>query len=424
MTVRAPDLDTAPQIFVTCVSTEAEFLILESDWNRLLMESSRPVPFLTWEWISTWWQHFGANSRLFVIVARDEMSRVVGIAPLRLTSRKTFGMVPVRSLEFLGYRGSKVCADHLDFITGLAHRAEICSRLCGEVIRRCDEWDSLELADLAEDSLVPVLFTGIQQSADSVSSRPHQQCPYVCLPLHWEILLNSMKAKYRNNIKRRRERLYENFQVTFDSNCSTDRVIPHMEIMERLHGSSRSRKGEAGNFCLKPYRQFHQAIAERMAQSGWLYLARLDCNGSPVAALYGFYLGGRLFGYQTGFDAAWERWGVGAVLQARIFEDAIERLHATEYDFLRGTERYKYTWTNQERHTRTLRHWNNSLVARMAREEHAVKQRVAGLRSLLRSRVRGSWLRSSGKNTGEECRQFVPANPRSVQRPRSVADEN
>jgi CelD/BcsL family acetyltransferase involved in cellulose biosynthesis len=119
-----------------------------------------------------------------------------------------------------------------------------------------------------------------------------------------------------------------------------------------------------------------------MAQSGFLYLARLDCNGSPVAALYGFYLGGRLFGYQTGFDAAWERWGVGAVLQARIFEDVIERLHATEYDFLRGTEPYKYTWTNQERHTIVLRLWNKSLVARIARAE------FTGRRSLSPVRVR------------------------------------
>jgi CelD/BcsL family acetyltransferase involved in cellulose biosynthesis len=114
----------------------------------------------------------------------------------------------------------------------------------------------------------------------------------------------------------------------------------------------------------------------------------LDCDGSPVAALYGFYLGGRLFGYQTGFDAAWETKGVGAVLQARIFEDAIERLHATEYDFLRGTEAYKYAWTNQERCTSTMRYWSNTSVARIAKAEHGVRQRVARLRSLLGSRFR------------------------------------
>jgi CelD/BcsL family acetyltransferase involved in cellulose biosynthesis len=389
MTIRVPDLETSFRTSVTCVSTEAEFLELESDWNRLLMESSRPVPFLTWEWISTWWQHFGASSRLFVMVARDETSRVVGIAPLRLVLRRTFGMVPVRSLEFLGYRGSVVCTDHLDFLAEPAHRREICSRLFQEVIQRSNEWDTLVLADVAEDSPIPALFPGLKNGAgDSPRSGPQEQCPYVNLPAQWEFLLNSIKAKYRNNIKRRRERLQESFQVTFDSRCTEDRAIPHMEIMERLHGLSRNRKGETGNFCIEPYREFHRAVAKRMAQSGLLYLARLDCDGSPVAALYGFYLGGRLFGYQTGFDAAWETKGVGAVLQARIFEDAIERLHATEYDFLRGTEPYKYTWTNQERRTSTIRYWSNTSVARIAKAEHGVRQRVARLRSLLGSRFR------------------------------------
>lgn len=400
MTIQVPYVDTPIRIFVTCVSTEEEFLALEPDWNRLLMESSRPVPFLTWEWVSTWWQHFGAHSRLFVIVARDEMKRVVGIAPLRLTLRRTFGMVPVRSLEFLGHRGSVVCVDHLDFMTGLSHRAEICSGLVDEIMRRGDEWDSLVLADLAEDSLVPELFAALQHGPDvSLSCRPQEQCPYAILPPRWEILLNSIKAKYRSNIKRRRDRLYENFQATFDSNCSVGQVMPHMQILERLHGSSRNRRGQAGNFSVRPYRDFHRAVAERMAQSGLLYLARLDCNGSPVAALYGFYLGERLFGYQTGFDATWDRWGVGAVLQARIFEDAVERLHATEYDFLRGTEPYKYTWTNQERHTRTLLLWNKSFIARLAKQEHAVRQRLAHLRTLLRSRFPGS---SHRANLGAE----------------------
>jgi CelD/BcsL family acetyltransferase involved in cellulose biosynthesis len=389
MTTRVPDLETSIRTSVTCVSTEAEFLALESDWNRLLMESSRPVPFLTWEWISTWWQHFGASSQLFVIVARDEASRVVGIAPLRLVLRKSFGMVPVRSLEFLGYRGSAVCTDHLDFLAEPAHRREICSRLFQEVIRRSNEWDTLVLADVAEDSPIPDLFPGLKNgTGDSPRSGPQEQCPYVKLPPQWELLLNSIKAKYRNNIKRRRERLQESFQVAFDSRCTPERAIPHMEIMERLHGSSRNRKGETGNFCIEPYRDFHRDVAKRMAQSGLLYLARLDCDGTPVAALYGFYLGSRLFGYQTGFDAAWETKGVGAVLQAKVFEDAIERLHATEYDFLRGTESYKYAWTNQERRTSTMRCWSNSSVARIAKAEHGLRQRVSRLRSLLGSRFR------------------------------------
>lgn len=118
-----------------------------------------------------------------------------------------------------------------------------------------------------------------------------------------------------------------------------------------------------------------------MAQEGHLYLARLVCNDVPVAALYGYFLGGRIFGYQTGFDAGWADRGVGAVLQGFVFEDAINRLHASEYDFLRGNEPYKYTWAKRERVTRRICQWSASFSARIANMEFVARQKFASLRS-------------------------------------------
>jgi CelD/BcsL family acetyltransferase involved in cellulose biosynthesis len=384
ITAPAPLLTT-----VTCVETEREFLELEKDWNRLLMESGRPVPFLTWEWVSTWWQHFGTNSRLFVLVARDENGRVLGIAPLHVPTRRVFGALPLRSVEFLGYRGSAVCADHLDFIAGQEDREVIVSRLLEKVFERKDEWDSLVLADLAVDSPVPEKLEQIELGYGSrLRGGPQQKCPYVILPNRWDILLNSLKAKYRNNVKRRREKLAREFQVKFNSDSSVHQVAEHFEKLHRLHGLARKRKGEAGNFHLRKYREFHHAVAERMAQAGYLYLARLDCDNVTVAALYGFFLGKRLFGYQTGFDSAWARHGVGAVLQSLVFEDGIERLGATEYDFLRGDEEYKYMWTSEERGTRTVLAWGDSLSARIAKAEFAGRCQLSPVRREFREWTR------------------------------------
>jgi CelD/BcsL family acetyltransferase involved in cellulose biosynthesis len=367
------------------VETYAEFLALKSDWNRLLMQSSRPVPFLTWEWVSTWWEHFGNNSRLFVVVVRDEHGLMVGIAPLRITRRRVFGMLPIRQVEFLGYGGSKVCVDHLDFLTQVQYREMVAKLLIEEILRRQSEWDVLELADLAEESLIPGLLS---QIGGDYGIKPvsgvQQQCPYIKLPNSWNSLLASLKKNYRNNIRRKREKLLKDFQVTFERDCSPEHVLPRMHVLERLHGSARNRSGEKGNFHLKEYRDFHRAVAQRMAQAGFLYLAQLGCNEMPVAALYGFHLGERFFGYQTGFAASWAPQGVGAVLQAMVIEDAIEQMHATEYDFLRGNEDYKYTWTSQKRHTNTVLVWRTALRARLAKAKFIGYHSVSSVRSKLR----------------------------------------
>lgn len=382
---RAPSIPL--RVTADCVKTEKDFLRLEKDWNRLVMESARPSPFLTWEWVSTWWQYFGGNSTLFVIVMRDETDRVVGIAPLHLVMRRAFGVIPVRTVEFLGYRGSKVCADHLDFLTLRENRKTIVSLLLREIFEKGDEWDTLVLADIAEESMVPDLLEQIQTESGTQSQcAPAERCPYISLPSRWEILLGSIKANYRNNVKRRRDKLSRDFRVRFDWDCSPRRVAPHLDLLANLHRSSRNRKGQTGNFQYKTYFEFHHAVAERMARSGYLYLARLDCNALPVAAFYGYHFGGRLFGYQTGFDANWAERGVGAVLQAMVIEDVMERLHDTEYDFLRGDEAYKYTWGARQRLTRTVWHWNNSFSARIASAEFATRRALAVLRSRLPTR--------------------------------------
>jgi len=99
----------------------------------------------------------------------------------------------------------------------------------------------------------------------------------------------------------------KDFQVSFESDCSPELVGSRMQVLERLHGSARNRKGESGNFHLKEYYDFHRAVAQRMANAGHLYLAELNCNETPVAALYGFYFCRRLFGYQTGFLSSPQR---------------------------------------------------------------------------------------------------------------------
>jgi len=111
----------------------------------------------------------------------------VGIAPFRIVCRRILGVVPIRQVEFLGYRGSKVCADHLDFLTQAQHREVITTLLKGE-------WDALELADLAEESLILRLLSQIR---GDYRVRPisgtQQQCLYIKLPDGWSSLLGSLK---------------------------------------------------------------------------------------------------------------------------------------------------------------------------------------------------------------------------------------
>jgi CelD/BcsL family acetyltransferase involved in cellulose biosynthesis len=369
---------TPVKLSVSVVETEAEFKGLEPVWNKLLWTGPRPVPFLTWEWVSTWWKHFHGNSRLFVLVARDDNGVVVGLAPLKVAVRRGFGLVPVRTVEFLGYRGSAVCADHLDFLASPDDRQSVVDRLTQEILARREEWDAIVLADLAEDSPIPEALA--RRSADedfSFAQAAGNVCPYVRLNRDWEGFLKAMKKKRRSFVKCRRERLASSYAVRFECDGSADHVHQHLDTLARLHGDSRRRKGERGNFHHQHYRSFHHEVAERMAAAGYLYLARLDCDNRTLAMAYGFRVGDVLFDYQKGYDTAFAHLGVGSVLQGMIVQDAIERLHATEIDFLQGSEAYKYFWTERERHTCVALVWRKKFAGRASEAEFLLRRRLS-----------------------------------------------
>jgi CelD/BcsL family acetyltransferase involved in cellulose biosynthesis len=360
------------------VRTSAEFAALEAPWKALFQSSARPVPFLAWEWVTTWWKHFGKAAKLFVILAKDDAGRIVGIAPLQIAARHAFGIFPVRSLEFIGYRGSSVCADHLDFMAerGAAHA--ISEALVEAIFSARKEWDSIELADLSEESAVPSLLEEqARRGKFRLAEIAGQVCPCVPLAPSWNELLKIVKEKKRSAIKWRRKKLLQAYPTQFQIFSDPAQVGAALETLARLHTLSRQRKHETGNFYRADYQAFHRDVAQAMARAGYLYIAQMDCEGRPVASTYGFHVGSVLFDYQKGYDPAYSRDGVGSVLTGMVIEDAIERLHAQELDFLRGTEEYKYFWATRDRKTRTMLLWSTGMMATLRQSEFDLRRALA-----------------------------------------------
>jgi CelD/BcsL family acetyltransferase involved in cellulose biosynthesis len=375
----SPAEPAAPRpLSFSIVRTPAEFAALEAPWKELFQSSARPVPFLAWEWVTTWWKHFGKGSKLFVILAKDDSGRIAGIAPLQIAARRAFGIFPVHSLEFIGYRGSSVCADHLDFLVGTGDPRAISEALLEAAFAARKEWHCIELADLSEESAVPALLEDqARRRKFRLADGAEQVCPCVPLAPSWNELLKIVKEKKRSAIKWRRKKLLQAYPTQFQIFSDPAQVGAALDTLARLHTLSRQRKHETGNFYRADYQAFHRDVAQAMARAGYLYIAQMDCDGRPVASTYGFHVGSVLFDYQKGYDPAYSRDGVGSVLTGMVIEDAIERLHTQELDFLRGTEEYKYFWATRDRKTRTILVWSAGMMARLHQSEFDLRRTLA-----------------------------------------------
>lgn len=318
-----------------------DFVNLEKTWNEILTRGDNSV-FSTWEWLSNWWNHFGDNKKLLILLI-EENGETIGIAPLMKSTYKRLGPWQTK-IEFLGTPNS----DYNDFI--LSRKKEQCLKSIIEFLRGLSEkWNCIELREIPGDA--PSLLS-LRKLTKTLN--PFQPCPFVKLPNTYEALLDKLSARPRKNIRRGFRRLEQDFQVDF-LDCSTGQsVVEGMNIFFDLHQKRWNTARLPGFFASQETRNFHLDIARSFSQKGWLRLFLLKLSGKTVSAYYGFKYRGKFYSKMSGFDPKYSHYSVGSLLTAYVMRNCIEN-GLTEFDFMRGADEYKYHWN-------ALTRWNYKVV--------------------------------------------------------------
>jgi len=148
---------------------------LGPEWDDLLSRCSHVTPFLTPEWVTTWWKHFGRPGALRVVCVRDE-GKLVGLAPLEQSRIAVRGVPLFRCLSVIG--GQE--ADYKGFVLDHERRWEAAEALVQFCREEIPGWDLLLTRGLLQDSaanyLLPVICNKL-----GLSHRPRPApCALTC----------------------------------------------------------------------------------------------------------------------------------------------------------------------------------------------------------------------------------------------------
>lgn len=392
----------ANQRVTLCEDAEA-FEALAADWNELLNGAHHKSAFLKHQWMSTWWRRIGAASRsrrLFVLLTRDSGDgRLAGVLPLY---RETRGHGPFRRrvLRFLG--SSPEAPEHLDAIVRAANPTAVVAALIAGLESLRSEYDSIELLDLAEASLLlPALAQWSRSARHTFRSWVWQECPYVETQGTFDKYLMTLTQKHRYKVRLFGKRLAAAHKVDLEVAAEPAQVGPAMEELFRLHAMRWTLKSDdVSGFDDASVHAFHREVAGRLAADDAIRLFLLRCDGRAVAACYCFHFDQRVYFFQPGFDPEFRKLHVGKVLLGRALEYCFTN-RLREFDFLRGTEDYKFDWTDRKRSTFAcniaMTRWSKTVHAaqdaqrRLAAEKSAFQRRLvsrlkateAGARALI-----------------------------------------
>jgi CelD/BcsL family acetyltransferase involved in cellulose biosynthesis len=307
-----------------------------------------------------------------VVRLLDDSGNLLGILPFAL-SRRSNGPLAVRQLEWpLADLG---CPDHLDVPVVSASAATAVVQALREV-----QWDVLHLESLAENAPGAQRFAAaLAEHGYRVEWTPGEVCPYLDLPSSWDSYLASLSPTRRQTIRRKERALFrEHAAMLVD--YPADRLDAGWSHLLRLHHQQRQHGSAFG----PNEAELQRAFAADLATQGRVWLTTLDVAGTPVAAWYGFAAGDSMCFYQSGRDPAWEHASVGQVLMGMMIRRAIEQGFRT-FDFLRGDEPYKMTWTSTLRRDRILLAYRPGVRGALARQGEALARAARRAKRALRS---------------------------------------
>ena len=321
---------------------ERGFDALKDEWNDLLTRSRFNTVFLTWEWQTTWWAHLGRSRGPLRILAVRDAGRLIAILPLYNQEDGGHVIQVVGCIEV---------SDYLDLIIEAGREEEVYAGFL-EWLAGPDAppWDMVDLCNQPGGSLSHTVFPQMAEARGyNVEVFQEDVCPVIALPAGepagdpaaaWDAYLETLDKKERHEIRRKLRRVERETPEAVIRFIDGGADLPAaVDTFIALHRNSRADKHA---FMTPQMEAYFRAIAEALAQKGWLQLSFLEIEGQAVAAYFCFDYENAILVYNSGYDPTGvPQLSPGWVLLARVIQRAIE-LGRARFDFLQGDEDYKH----------------------------------------------------------------------------------
>ncbi|MBI3919980.1 MAG: GNAT family N-acetyltransferase, partial [Armatimonadetes bacterium] len=311
----------------------------EPELRDLYEQAGCVNPFLSFDWLRLWWEHFGRGRPLSLLLFR-EGRELVGWVPLY---RRYSRLPGVWEYHFVG---SGVFSNYLDLVCLPGFEQSVARSLLDH-FEGSRGSSLLHLRDL--NDRFSRCFDSLKQALARVTCRVSifklYPCPMASLGDSWPDFLRQQRdKKSRYNLRRSEKQLSSLGQWRFREIGEPEEARQLMPQLERLQ---EERFQETVHpLLLEESRSFlRQALPQGVGSS--LSLSVLELDEVPVSFLIGFRMGEVFVDYAPAFDPALAALSAGHVHLVHLIEKKMGE-GFRYFDFSKGEADYKRWWSNEE----------------------------------------------------------------------------
>ena len=339
---------------------------IKDEWRRLAEERSNA--FITPEWFFTWFDHYGDEYMPVVSVVYFNDGKLAGLMPLALSRS--------RWLRKLCFAGANL-GDYFHPVSKRVDEETVAAATAAALGGQRHMWSMFILDNVEVSARWPGAMA--QASPRPLASLDLRtgSLPYISFEgQDWGDFQKSRRRSIRRERGRQLRRLEGEHRVSFRRTESSETLTADIETFFQLHDLRRDQLG-GSSLSSSRARAFLRDFAVAALQCGWLRLFFMEIDGKPVAAEYDWRVGDSYASYQTGFDPAWSRHGVGALLEDNGYRTAIEE-GASTFEMLLGDEPYKLRQATYVREVHTVAVVRSKHPARILAGVEVGLRRTAG----------------------------------------------
>lgn len=330
---------------VKTLTEPAELELLSGIWDSLLQKcGDEKSIYLTHEWITTWWRHFGKGKQLNILLA-EKGNQAVGIVPLMKTIYK-LGFLRLHALETIGSVNY-----NLVWLVPPESREEVMPAFLSYLEEELAKSKLvLRLTMVPDDSRFLDMLKGrVEQISKklAVKVRFKTVAPYIALPSTWEEFYSSLSRNRRWILRKNLELLEKEHSVELQE-YTADNLADCLNEFIDLHQRRWESVNVKGVFSNPEVKEFYKDIAVKFHERNWLHFSFLNIDGAMASGEFGFIYNGKLYAATAGRDIKYSRYSVGHLHYMFMVKEAIKR-GLREIDFLKGSEPYKFYWTKLSR---------------------------------------------------------------------------